>query len=80
MEESINMAVRCPCCDSLLFETDNTNMRYRCGVCHKNLMITVHNSQMLITIENTGTEADYSNLVKRQIGYVTKVSRAIKRR
>lgn len=46
MEESIIMAVRCPCCDTLLFESDNTNTKQKCPTCKKKLMITISNGQM----------------------------------
>ena len=76
MEESIIMAVRCPCCDTLLFESDNTNTKQKCPTCKKELMITISNGQMLMSVEGTSREENYSGLVKRQINYITKVSRA----
>ena len=75
MEESIIMAVRCPCCDTLLCESDNTNTKQKCPTCKKELMITISNGQMLMSVEGTNREENYSGLVKRQINYITKVSR-----
>ena len=76
MEESIIMAVRCPCCDTLLFESDNTNTKQKRPTCKKELMITISNGQMLMSVVGTNREENYSGLVKRQINYITKVSRA----
>ena len=42
----------------------------------KELMITISNGQMLMSVEGTNREENYSGLVKRQINYITKVSRA----
>lgn len=78
MEESIIMAVRCPCCDTLLFESDKH--KYKAKVSHMQKGIDdnykISNGQMLMSVEGTNREENYSGLVKRQINYITKVSRA----
>jgi len=75
MEDSISMAVRCPCCDTFLFESDNTNTKQKCPTCKKDLMITISNGQLLLSVEGTSKEENYSGLVNRQINYYAKVSR-----
>lgn len=75
MEESIIMAVRCPCCDTFLFESDNTNTKQKCPKCKKDLMITINNGQMLLSVDGTSKEENYSGLLKRQMNYYAKVSR-----
>ena len=39
-------------------------------------MITISNGHMLMSVEGTNREENYSGLVKRQINYITKVSMA----
>lgn len=77
--DNVIMAVRCPCCDTFLFEADSTNTKYRCPTCHRDLMITIDKGQLLINLSNTDNEEKYAGLVNRQRMYFAKVSK-IKRK
>lgn len=73
--DSIIMAVRCPCCDTLLFESDDTNTKHKCPTCKRNLMITINKGQLLINVSGEDNENNYAGLVKRQRMYFAKVSK-----
>lgn len=72
-EEEIFIRVKCPLCDTFLFECTETNMAHKCPKCHKGLFVTVEDGIMLLNVQDNNEEDNYKKVMARQIRYLTRM-------
>lgn len=72
-EEEIFIRVKCPICDTFLFECTETNMSHKCPKCHRNIFVTVEQGIVLMNLMDNNVEDNYKKVMARQVKYLTKM-------